>query len=522
MDSLFRDLVDISVPLNNSYIDISEEMRSVGRLRGISQQILRLLQKFDLLFKNRSANQVQRLLADSFPYLIRSGFFVVLKNAVTLMALTFVISLVKPAMAAEIDCRYDSNSEWPWLESRVCQIDKSTILLDDGGQPVCTDARADKDGDGWGWEFDQSCVIDPNQSKKESNVPGLAVVQEDLVVFEQDFESASVGPYRPEVLNEQWDTPLWHMGFKEDRVEVVDDDNNGKAIKVTFPAHLYGSDGAAAFLTDLSFGVGFERNFEELYVSYDVKFAEDFDFVQGGKLPGLCGYNLTQAPKDGCNTGGGFPTGYDGWSARGMWREDGILENYVYHADQFYQYGDDEHWDVKAEPGKWHTIQHRIVMNTVGEANGVVEAWFDGVKVLRSDTMLYRKTADIGINLFYFSTFYGGADASWAPPGDQYIYFDNFRIATTPLVDTLFKAAVNNTTTVPENINGESDSGIIAIEGTSEEEANGTENRTNQNEPVLSAAIAVESGGGVFYPWILALLILFRRNTGTKDPSFSI
>ncbi len=397
------------------------------------------------------------------------------QKAVTLMALTLVTSLARPAMATEVDCQYDSNSEWPWLESRVCQVGKNTIRLDDDGQAICSDPRADKDGDGWGWENNQSCIIDPNQTAEENKSPGLVVVQEDLVVFEQDFESAVVGPYRPEFLNEQWDTPIWHLGFKEERVSVVQDDNKGKAIKVTFPAHQYGSGGAAAFLNDLSFGVGFERNFEELYVSYDVKFAEDFDFVRGGKLPGLCGYNVTQAPQDGCNTGGGFPTGYDGWSARGMWRENGILENYVYHADQFYEYGDDELWNVKAERGKWHSFQHRIVLNSVGEANGIVEAWFDGVKVLSANNMLYRKTADIGINLFYFSTFYGGADASWAPSSDQYIYFDNFRIATTPLTETAIKKAI------PQGV----------------------------DEPLLSAA--TESGGGVFYGWILGLLILFRR-----------
>lgn len=353
--------------------------------------------------------------------------------AVILMAMAFMVP--KPSVGAEVGCSFDSNSELPWLSTRVCQSQERPVIFNDEGTPYCTDSRADKDGDGWGWENDHSCIIDPNLPKRGSDVATQVVIQEDLVVFEQDFETSNVGPYLPEVLNEQWDTPIWHLGLNEGRVQVVQDAEKGKAIEVLFPANEFGGGGATAFLNDLAFGVGFERSFEELYVSYDVKFADDFEFVRGGKLPGLCGYNNTQSPTDGCNTGGGFPTGYDGWSARGMWREEGILENYMYHADQFYQYGDDEVWGVKAQPGTWHRIQHRVVMNTVGEANGLVEAWFDGVKVLSSNTMLYRKTADIGINLFYFSTFYGGADPSWAPNSDQYIYFDNFRIATTPLDD---------------------------------------------------------------------------------------
>ncbi len=422
-------------------------------------------------------------------------------SAVPLIAVTFVTLMTKPVLATEVSCLYDSNSEWPWANSRVCQLQIKPLILDDAGQPVCSDARADKDGDGWGWENNGSCIIDPDQPARQSSAPGLVVNQEDLVVFEQDFESASVGNYLPEVLNDQWHTPLWHMGVRENRAKIVSDKEKGKALEVLFPANQFGSDGAVAFLNDLSFGSGIERNFEELYISYDVKFSENFDFVRGGKLPGLCGYNVTQDPRDGCNTGGGFPTGYDGWSARGMWREDGKLENYVYHADQFYEYGDDEYWTANAERGTWHSFQHRIVLNTVGEANGIVEAWFDGVKVLSSNTMLYRKTADIGINLFYFSTFYGGADPSWAPTSDQYIYFDNFRIATTPLPEI---AAVISAEAIPaENFESVS---LAAIEESQEAGVN-----ILSKQPELAAANTIESGGGVFYPWIAGLFILLRR-----------
>lgn len=455
------------------------------------------------------------------------------KNTVRLIALTFVAVMATPSMASEISCQYDSNSEWPWLDSRVCQLDVRPLIFDDEGTPVCSSGRADKDGDGWGWENNASCIIDPDLPEKESDVPGLVVNQKDVVVFEQDFESAGVGTYTPEILNRQWHTPLWHMGLKEGRASIVADSDKGKALQILFPAYQYGSKGAVAFLNDLSFGSGLERNFEELYVSYDMKFSENFEFVAGGKLPGLCGYNVTQEPRDGCNTGGGFPTGYDGWSARGMWRADGKLENYMYHADQFYEYGDDEYWSSKAVPGKWHTVQHRIVLNTVGAANGIVEAWIDGVQVLRSTNMLFRKTGDIGINLFYFSTFYGGADPSWAPASDQFMYYDNFRIATTPLPDTAnYKESVDDSVDQPaveiaaavpqenmtqENMNQEStaqentaEKGVKVTEETQEVEAN-LESASNSGVEA-SAAMPIESGGGgVFYSLFIGLLIFFRR-----------
>ena len=39
-----------------------------------------------------------------------------------------------------------------------------------------------------------------------------------------------------------------------------------------------------------------------------------------------------------------------------------------------------------------------------------------------------------GIDQFYFSTFYGGSDSTWAPGTEQRFYFDNVEISTTPLV----------------------------------------------------------------------------------------
>jgi len=206
-------------------------------------------------------------------------------------------------------------------------------------------------------------------------------------------------------------------------------------MRVTYPAGAFGGNGASAFLSDVQFAADLPATYTELYLSYDVKFDENFDFVRGGKLPGLCGYDNNRSAGVGCNTGGGYPNGYDGWSARGMWREDGRLENYMYHAGQTNHYGDDEYWSEFAQRGVWHQVQHRVVLNTVGQKNGIVEAWLDGRKVLSVNDIEYRKTDSVGINLFYFSTFFGGNDPSWAPATDQYIYFDNFAISTSPIVE---------------------------------------------------------------------------------------
>jgi len=304
-----------------------------------------------------------------------------------------------------------------------------------GRHPVCSSASADGDGDGWGYEYNRSCKVVTGYVAQDAapviEPAGNANVDKVGQIYNQNFSAAAVGLYQADQLNDDWESPHWHLGFDQGRVSIVEaGGSRGKAMEVTYPAGKYGAGGASAFLSDVQFGMGLPETYEELYVAYDIRFEEGFDFVRGGKLPGLCGADVNQSPQTGCNTGGGYPTGYDGWSARGMWRENGALENYIYHAAQRNYYADSELWGVDAVPGVWHSVQHRVVLNTPGQKNGILEAWFDGKKVLSLNNLEYRKTSSIGINLFYFSTFFGGNDASWAPSTDQTMMFDNFVIST--------------------------------------------------------------------------------------------
>ena len=171
---------------------------------------------------------------------------------------------------------------------------------------------------------------------------------------------------------------------------------------------------------------------EALYVRYYVKFDEGIDFIMGGKLPGLAGGEA--------NTGGDPPNGFDGWSARIMWRDNGRIVQYVYHPDQAGTYAEDMDWNEGGAsrffvPGKWHCVETYIRMNTVngeGEPNarfdGVVRSWLDGELALDRTDVRFRYTNAFAIDAFYFSTFFGGGDASWAPVKDEHALFDNFVI----------------------------------------------------------------------------------------------
>lgn len=227
---------------------------------------------------------------------------------------------------------------------------------------------------------------------------------------------------------------FWASGLSvlEKRGRIVNDPIQGRVLRVKYPSGKYGSkDSGVAFPWIL------RGKYEELNLSYRVKFQSGFQFTTSGKLPGLCG-----ATDDiGCfrYTGGNPPNGDDGFSVRVVWlRGDGSVGTYVYHANQNGKYGDIFQWKyangkpVYLIPGQWHTIELRVVMNDPGIANGYAEAWLDGEVVSRADGLLFRNNTSAGrsikINEMYFNTFHGGNKPIDAPTQTQYAYFDDFRL----------------------------------------------------------------------------------------------
>ncbi len=172
-----------------------------------------------------------------------------------------------------------------------------------------------------------------------------------------------------------------------------------------------------------------DASYEQLFVSYWIRFDDDFDFVKGGKLPGLMGGTA--------NTGGDKPNGTDGFTARMMWRTDGKKVQYVYHPDQPNSYGEDFEWNEGGQryfvPGQWHHVEHRVVINTPGQYDGIVEGWFDGELALHIDDLRFCTTDAFSIDGLYFSTFFGGSGSDWAPSKDETVDFDGFIISSAPI-----------------------------------------------------------------------------------------
>jgi endoglucanase len=174
--------------------------------------------------------------------------------------------------------------------------------------------------------------------------------------------------------------------------------------------------GGTQFLADLGLAPT-----DTLRLSYNVRLSENFDFVKGGKLPGLYGGTG--------NSGGNIPDGTDGFSTRYMWRRngDGEVNAYLPTSESFGTSIGRGNW--RFQPGVWHRLEQEVVLNDPNQSNGQLRVWFDDQLVLNETDLTYRTTDDLQIDGIFFSTFFGGGDSSWATPEDVYADFANFSVS---------------------------------------------------------------------------------------------
>lgn len=317
--------------------------------------------------------------------------------------------------ACEIRCGADT--------ARDAEADaptRDTARRETGG-PLDTGEPADTRGDTSMRDADPSDGTPPSDAG-DGGDDGQALPSEQ-VLFRVDFEETDPGQYTRQDYADEWPAADWTDGLEDGRGRIVEDpeEAGNQALEVLYPADVFGSRNHGV-QWQLTFG----DQYDELYLQYRLRFQEEFQFVKGGKLPGLFGGEG--------NTGGDAPDGTDGWSARMMWRRAGKVIQYVYHPDQPGTYGEEFEYRrngevVSFEPGTWHTVQHRIVMNTPGQSDGRIQAWFDGQLALDETGLRFRDIADFAVDGFYFSTFFGGGNDTWAPDSDMHIYYDDFVVA---------------------------------------------------------------------------------------------
>ena len=265
-----------------------------------------------------------------------------------------------------------------------------------------------------------------------------------ITLLRVDFDATALGEYTASAFRSDWPSVQGVSGLGSGRAEIIGGPSafSGRSLRLKYPVGTYGSRNQA-----IQALMRLPENYEELYVSYRVRFAADFDFVKGGKLPGLTG--------GAANTGGNQPNGRDGWSGRMTWGRGGDAFQYLYHPDQPGIYGEGFRWDRRFELGRWHTVEHRFVMNTPRVYDGILQTWFDGRQALYVDNLRFRDVDSFAIDHFYISTFFGGGDDTWAPTKDEYISFDDFIISTARIQwfdGGLSEAAAPEGLTAPEGL----------------------------------------------------------------------
>jgi hypothetical protein len=163
---------------------------------------------------------------------------------------------------------------------------------------------------------------------------------------------------------------------------------------------------------------------DSLDLRYFVRFPSGFDFVKGGKLPGLFGGTV--------NNGKKIPDGTNGLSTRYMWRSAGRGEVYAYLPTSTAHGTSLGRGNWSFTPGPWHEIEQSVDLNTPGKSNGRIRVWFDKKLVLDQADLEFRTSESLKIEGLFFSTFFGGGDASWATPVDTHVDFADFAIGPGP------------------------------------------------------------------------------------------
>jgi len=204
----------------------------------------------------------------------------------------------------------------------------------------------------------------------------------------------------------------------------------------------------------------------EVYFRYYLKLNDNYQCdVDGKKLPGIAGrygyWNWSGTNKgyyQVVNGNGGSPTKgtkilnsaypggfyYSGWSMRQLalvgpsdanpYGDRVAVCTYAYHAAMTGFYGDNWRWGtpstgwINYEPERWYCIEQYVKMNSlkapfdslgngVGNADGILRGWVDGVLVFEKTDIVFRKHPAIRVDEIWLDHYHGGTIPAEAEHG---------------------------------------------------------------------------------------------------------
>lgn len=183
---------------------------------------------------------------------------------------------------------------------------------------------------------------------------------------------------------------------------------------------------------------------KEVTFGYSVFFEDGFDWVKGGKLPGVYGGNSDEEAVS-CSGGRRSDACF---SARMMWRGEGAGEFYNYfppslsaNKKQCNVAPESDCNDVfgasvgrgafSFKAGGWTTVSERVRLNDVGEANGAIEMFANGKSVIKVEGLELRSSDKGKFRGIQMQTFFGGSHAGFEASKDSKTWFKDFSMAIT-------------------------------------------------------------------------------------------
>ena len=191
---------------------------------------------------------------------------------------------------------------------------------------------------------------------------------------------------------------------------------------VTYPGNKFGVD----VVTGVPTNYVKVTPAKEYYLDYEVWFENDWQWVKGGKLPGLVGGSHTSGCRD---------ITPDGWSGRFMWHENGGGHFYYYHQNRASDCGDSKNFTggLAFKKMAWNRITEHVVVNTPGQSDGSAQAWLNGQKVTDFGGIKWRGSVAANVALVdqvSLQTFYGGSTSDWSPSSTTHSKFSSLIVRT--------------------------------------------------------------------------------------------
>lgn len=161
----------------------------------------------------------------------------------------------------------------------------------------------------------------------------------------------------------------------------------------------------------------------EAMLEYEIFFDKDFEWVNGGKLPGL----ISGSPKTvavGC-----VKQPINGWSLRTMWRNKARAELYSYDQSRITNGNKcgntcDSHDNVFTK-NEWINVKMYIKLNTAAnKSDGVAKLYIQNKLILQVNNIMFRGVSTgATIGSVSFQTFYGGHTSFWSPSKPTFAKF---------------------------------------------------------------------------------------------------